>query len=212
MRPPAPRRRPWSIRRIAARAGLYALVALIVAVAIFPFYYAILTSFKSGTALFEADLWPRTVALDNYVSVLTTGHFPRNILNSSIVAALVVGLALFLSVTAAFALSRVRFRGRAPLLILVLSVSMFPQIAVLAGLFELVRWLGLYNSLGALIFSYMIFSLPFSVWVLTVFIRDLPLELEEPAIWDGAGVPTIIARIFLPLSPRRSPPSGSWPS
>ncbi|TGV67135.1 carbohydrate ABC transporter permease, partial [Mesorhizobium sp. M00.F.Ca.ET.158.01.1.1] len=107
-------------------------------------------------------------------------------------------LSLFLGVTAAYALARVRFRGRSALLFAILSVSMFPQVAVLAGLFELVRMFGLYNSLFALIFSYMIFTLPFTVWVLTAFVRDLPVEVEEAAILDGATPWIIITRIFLP--------------
>ncbi len=83
------------------------------------------------------------------------------------VASCVVALSLFLAVTAAYALARVRFKGRSLLLLTILSVSMFPQIAVLAGLFELIRWAGVFNTPLALIFSYMIFTLPFTVWVLT---------------------------------------------
>ena len=76
---------------------------------------------------------------------------------------------------------------------------MFPQIAVLAGLFELIRFLGLYNTPLALIFSYMIFTLPFTVWVLTTFMRDLPIEIEEAAIVDGA-TPWIIITTRLPAA------------
>jgi trehalose/maltose transport system permease protein len=90
----------------------YLLVIFIVVVSVFPFYYAILTSFKSGTALFQINYWPNTFSLDNYVAVLSTGSFPRNLLNSIFVSAVTVLLALFLAVTASFALARVRFRGR----------------------------------------------------------------------------------------------------
>ena len=111
----------------------------------------------------------------------------------------VVVLALFLAVTAAFALARVNFRGRGLLLMTILAVSMFPQIAVLAGLFELVRAFGLFNTPFALIFSYTIFTLPFTVWVLTTFMRDLPVEIEEAAIVDGASPWVIITKVFMPL-------------
>jgi trehalose/maltose transport system permease protein len=70
---------------------------------------------------------------------------------------------------------------------------------VLSGLFELIRFLGIYNSLWGLIFSYLIFTLPFTVWVLTTFIRELPKELEEAAIMDGATPWIIVRRVFLPL-------------
>lgn len=179
--------------------SFYLLVAVIVLVSVFPFYYAILTSFKSGTALFEINYLPHHFNLDNYISVLTTGVFVRNLGNSILVASSVVALALFLAVTAAFALARVNFRGRGLLLMTILAVSMFPQIAVLAGLFELVRAFGLFNTPFALIFSYTIFTLPFTVWVLTTFMRDLPMEIEEAAIVDGASPWVIITKVFMPL-------------
>ncbi|MEI9417702.1 carbohydrate ABC transporter permease [Mesorhizobium sp. Cs1321R2N1] len=185
----------WLLKRTA----FYLLIGAIVLIAVFPFYYAIVTSLKSGTALFQADLWPKAPSLGNYRNVLAEGAFVHNLLNSLVVSGAVVALSLFLGVTAAYALARIRFRGRSALLFAILSVSMFPQVAVLAGLFELVRMFGLYNSLFALIFSYMIFTLPFTVWVLTAFVRDLPVEVEEAAILDGATPWIIITRIFLPL-------------
>ncbi|WEX89911.1 carbohydrate ABC transporter permease [Sinorhizobium garamanticum] len=184
---------------VAKRTAFYALVAVIVVVAVFPFYYAILTSFKSGTALFRVDHWPSAPSLANYQEILTHGSFLRNLGNSLLVATLVVAASLLLAITAAFALARVRFRGRGLLLLAILSVSMFPQIAVLAGLFELVRLIGVFNTPLALIFSYMIFMLPFTVWVLTTFMRDLPVEIEEAAIVDGASPWVIITRVFMPL-------------
>jgi len=93
----------------------------------------------------------------------------------------------------------VQFRGRGVLLMMILGVSMFPQVAVLSGMFELVRAFGLYNNLFSLTLSYMIFTIPFTVWVLTTFMRGLPKELEEAAVMDGASPWTIITRVFMPL-------------
>ncbi len=186
-------------RRWITRAGFYALVVIIIVQAIFPFYYAILTSLEDGQALFEVNYLPAALDFSNYASMLTSGVFGRQILNSVFVAAIVVVISLFLAVTASYALSRIRFRGRGLLLLTILSVSMFPQIAVLAGLFEVIRTLGLFNSLWSLVFSYMIFTLPFTVWVLTTFMRNLPIEIEEAAIMDGAPPFTIIRRVFLPI-------------
>ena len=118
--------------------------------------------------------------------MFSQGEFPRNILNSVFVATMTVAIALLMAVTASYALARVRFRGRTLLLLTILAVSMFPQIAVLAGLFELIRFIGIFNTPWALILSYTIFTLPFTVWVLTTFMRDLPIEIEEAAIVDGA--------------------------
>jgi trehalose/maltose transport system permease protein len=185
--------------KVTKRVLFYALVVAIVVISVFPFYYAIITSLKSGTDLFRVSYWPTSFSLANYQSVFSQGSFPRNLLNSIFVASVTVLLALFLAVTAAFALSRVRFRGRGLLLMTILAVSMFPQIAVLAGLFEVIRFLGIYNTPWALIFSYTIFTLPFTVWVLTTFMRDLPVEIEEAAIVDGASPWVIITQVFMPL-------------
>jgi len=186
----------WKFTKSAA---FYALVLFIVVVSVFPFYYAILTSLKSGTDLFRVTYWPTSLSFDNFRQVFTQGAFPRNLLNSVFVATVTVVLALFLAVTASFALSRVRFAGRGLLLMTILAVSMFPQIAVLAGLFEVIRFLGIYNTPWALIFAYTIFTLPFTVWVLTTFMRDLPVEIEEAAIVDGASPWVIITQVFMPL-------------
>lgn len=181
------------------KTAFYLLVIAIVVESLFPFYYAILTSFKSGTSLFEVNYWPTMFSWDNYAAVFQNGSFPQNLLNSVIIATLTVALALLFAVTAAYSLSRVRFRGRSLVLLTILSVSMFPQIAVLAGLFEVIRAFGLFNTVWGLIFSYTIFTLPFTVWVLTTFMRDLPIEIEEAAIVDGANPWIIITRVFMPL-------------
>lgn len=93
-------------------AGFYLLVAIIILVAVFPFYYAIITSVKSGTALFQVDYWPTNFSIENYTSVLTQGSFLRSLGNSLLVATVVVAISLLLAITAAYALARVRFRGR----------------------------------------------------------------------------------------------------
>jgi trehalose/maltose transport system permease protein len=181
--------------------AFYAFVILIVLQAVFPFYYAIITSFKTGSALFEITYLPNDYSMQNYKDVLFKGNgtFVQNLMNSIFVATITVAVALLLAITAAYALSRVRFRGRSLMLMTILAVSMFPQIAVLAGLFEVIRGLGIYNTSWALVFSYTIFTLPFTVWVLTTFMRDLPIEIEEAAIVDGATPWVIIYKIFMPL-------------
>jgi len=187
------------MRRLFGPVGFYLLVAAIALYAVFPFYYAIVTSLKTGTDLFRVDYFPLSWEWGNYVAVFRDQPFGRNILNSVAVALAVVALSLSLGVAAAFALGRVRFGGRGLLLMTILAVSMFPQVAVLSGMFELIRALGLYNDLLGLVLSYLIFTLPFTVWVLTTFMRDLPRELEEAAIMDGAGPLAIVTRVFMPL-------------
>jgi trehalose/maltose transport system permease protein len=193
------RRAGRKVRRVLGQVAFYLLLALIIFYTVFPFYWAIVSSLKAGSELFSIDFWPPHPAWDNYVAVFREQPFGRNILNSLFVAVSTVLLSLTLAVAAAYALGRIRFRGRTTLLIVVLGVSMFPQIAVLSGMFELIRSLGLYNNLLALTLSYMIFTLPFTVWVLTTFMRELPKELEEAAIVDGAKPLTIVTKVFMPL-------------
>jgi len=186
-------------RRLLLRIAFYVLVIFIVIYTVFPFYWAINSSLKAGTDLFSAAFLPPSPAWTNYVSVFEDQPFALNILNSVYVSGVTVIISLFLAVTAAYALGRIKFSGRGVLLLVVLSVSMFPQIAVLSGLYEVMRWLGLIQRLESLIISYVIFTLPFTVWILTTFMRELPKELEEAAIVDGATPWQTISRVFLPL-------------
>lgn len=189
----------FRLRRRVAKVGFWALMAVIVVYSVFPFYWAIVSSLKSGSDLFTVEFWPKNLTTENYHAVFAEQPFGKNILNSVFVSITTVIVCLFLSVTAAYALGRVQFRGRGLLLLMILSVSMFPQVAVLSGMFELISYLGLYNNLIGLMFSYMLFTLPFTVWILTTFMRELPKELEEAAIVDGASPWVIITKVFLPL-------------
>jgi trehalose/maltose transport system permease protein len=129
------------------RLSLALLVAVLLFYLLFPFYWAVVTSLKSGIALFGADPLPDSPTFANYVGVFREQPFARNILNSLIVAGATVALSLGLALGAAYAFGRIVFAGRRLLLLAILMVSMFPQVAVLSGLFELVRWLGIYNTL-----------------------------------------------------------------
>ncbi|WP_137894697.1 carbohydrate ABC transporter permease [Ramlibacter sp. 2FC] len=183
-----------------ASAILYGLAALVVVLSVYPFLYALSTSFKSGSALFDTQLWPQDGSIRNYIALFQGNQpFGRHILNSVLVSTLVVVLSLAFGVTAAYALGRIPFKGKGLILMTILAVSMFPQVAILSGMFELMRALGLYNRALGLLLPYTVFTLPFTVWVLTTFMRQLPKELEEAAIMDGCSPLRIITSVFLPL-------------
>ncbi|MET0526741.1 MAG: carbohydrate ABC transporter permease [Microvirga sp.] len=185
--------------KILTRIGFWLLVAVIGLFSIFPFYYAVISSFRSGAALFTIAYWPERFDISNYIAVFERQPFGTNIFNSIVVAGSVVAISLGLGITAAYAFGRIRFRGRSLLLMTILGVSMFPQVAVLSGMFELIRSLGLYNSLPGLILANLMLTLPFTVWVLTTFMRELPKEIEEAAFVDGATPWIVVRRVFLPL-------------
>jgi trehalose/maltose transport system permease protein len=178
----------------------YALAsALLLFIALGPLAVAVSSSFKQREDLFSPALWPERPTLANYLTLFQDQPFAHNLLNSALVAIGVVGLSMLLGLMAAWALARVEFRGRGLLLLSILAASMFPQVAVLSGMFELVRALGLYDSLAALLLADLMLTLPFTVWVLVTFTRQLPRELEEAAAMDGVGPLTLVFRIFAPL-------------
>ena len=187
------------MKKLLSKIAFATLITIIVLYAVFPFYYAIVSSMKPASQLFQVDYLPRVWYWENYGSVFREQPFAANIANSVLVATSVVTVSLFLGVTAAYALARIRFKGRRLLMSTILGVSMFPQVAVLSGMYSLINALGLYNTLSALSLSYMLFTLPFTVWLLTTFMRGLPQELEDAAIMDGATPWIIVTRIFIPL-------------
>lgn len=187
------------VKKLITQTAFYLLLVAILLFTVFPFYYAIVTSLKSGSELFNVSYWVESINLGNYAAVFDNDGFIDSIWNSVLVSTATVIIAMGFGLTAAYALGRVQFRGRSGVLMVVLGVSMFPQVAVLSGLFEVIRAFDLYNNPLALVFSYTIFTLPFTVWILTTFMRQLPKELEEAAIVDGASPLTTLFRVFIPL-------------
>ena len=190
------------MKRILSRIAFYALLAIGLFYILFPFYWMIVNSLKPASELFNLPLsyWPRSMTLANYVAVFNDGSFVRSILNSVVVAGGATALSLLLATMAAYALARYRFKGKQATLYTILGMSTFPQIAVLGGLFELARALGIYNTYWSLILSYMIFTLPFAVWVLTSFIKEIPDTLDEAAIIDGATPWQCLWKVIVPLA------------
>jgi len=186
------------MRRLIGRVAFFVLLIALLGWTLFPFYWAVVSSLKTGTDLFGSALLPPRPTLSNYASALN-GPFLLAIGNSVVVASSVVLISLVVSVSAAFALGRMPFRGRGTLLMIILAASMFPQVAVLSGVFELVRGLGLYNTRSGLILADLILTLPLTIWTLTIFIRALPRELEEAAVIDGARPWEVLVKVFLPL-------------
>lgn len=184
------------------RGLFYLLVVFIIVYSVFPFYWAVISSFKTSDALFSANpsFLPIPFTLTHYQNVFSGAAFGRNLVNSLIVAGLSTLLSLVLGVLAAYALGRLRFPPKNAVLYLVLAMTMFPQVSVLSGMFVLLRQLGIFNTYWGLIFSYLLFTLPFTVWVLTGYFRGLPRELEEAAYVDGATPMQTLLRVMLPLT------------
>ena len=183
------------------RVVLYAAVILVALYALFPFYWAFNTSFKSEAEMFRSATYiPRDPSLKNYEYVFRDNTFVQALGNSAFVSAATSVLALVVGSFAAYALGRLRFRGRMIMLYAVLSMTMFPAISILSGLYTIVQQLGVFGTPFALIVTYPVFTLPFTVWVLTSFFQGLPREIEQAAIVDGATPFQTFRLILLPLT------------
>lgn len=184
------------------------LVLIMFVYLVFPFYWTIITSLKTENQLMmtPATFMPRdpqsqevSISLQNYAAVFRNATFVRGILNSAIVALSVTLLALVFGSFGAFALGKLRFRGKTASLYLILSMTMFPQISVLTGLYAVIRTLSLSARLS-MILSYMLFTLPFTIWVMTSFFKGLPDSLLQAANVDGATSFQAFYMILLPLT------------
>lgn len=177
-----------------------ALVA-IAAWSLAPFLWQVVTSLAPAAELVSAQaLLPSRPTLGHYAAVLSGGSFVRLMANSAVVAAFATILALAAGSLAAFALSMLRTRWRAPILAAAVAVSMFPPIATLSPLFLIFSALGLRDTLVALVVTHSTFCLPLATWLLTHFFDTLPRELYVAARVDGCTALGALWRVVLPLS------------
>jgi trehalose/maltose transport system permease protein len=204
------RMRRSPVGRFLWKVPFWTLIALIFIYALFPFYWALRSAFTPDPALFATPIQyiPHHPTLQHFRDVLSSDFFRRALLNSTIVAGSVTLISLTIGSVAAYALGRFRFRGKSSVLYLMLSMTIFPQIAILGALYTMfagfhiigpIDFPKLYDTEWALIFSYLIFTLPFTIWVLTGFMRALPADLEEAAYVDGATPLQVFYKVLLPL-------------
>jgi ABC-type glycerol-3-phosphate transport system permease component len=177
------------------------VTGLLAAAMVFPLYWAIVESFTPESQLFaNPTIVPRALVLDHYRALFGGGDFWTPIRNSLIVAGVTTVVAVVVGGACAYALARLDFRGKAPVLAFVLAVSMFPQISIVSPLYLMLREVGLLNTYPGLVLPYLTFAMPLTIWLLVGFFRQLPLELEEAGLMDGAGRLRILWDIVVPIS------------
>jgi ABC-type glycerol-3-phosphate transport system permease component len=177
------------------------VTALLVTAFLFPLYWAVTASLTPESRLFASPtLVPRALVLDHYRALFGGRDFWTPIRNSLVVAGVTTLIAVVAGAVCAYALARLRFRGKAPALAFVLAVSMFPQISIVSPLYLLLRELRLLNTYTGLVLPYLTFAMPLAIWLLVGFFRQLPPELEEAGLMDGAGRLRTLWEIILPLS------------
>ena len=173
---------------------------VVIAYALLPVAWILSLSLKPAADLNDNRFIPRELSLEHYRAIFADAQFPAALGNSIGIAAVSTLLAVSLAMFAAYAIVRLRFRGRALILGAALSIAMFPPVAVIGPLFNLWRNLGLYDTWPGLVLPYMTFTLPLAIWILSAFFREIPWDLDKAARVDGATPFQAFRHVIAPLA------------
>lgn len=173
---------------------------VVIAYALFPVAWILSLSLKLAADLNDNRFVPREISLEHYRAIFADAQFPAALWNSIGIAAVSTLLAVSLAMFAAYAIVRLRFRGRALILGAALSIAMFPPVAVIGPLFNLWRNIGLYDTWPGLVLPYMTFTLPLAIWILSAFFREIPWDLDKAARVDGATPFQAFRHVIAPLA------------
>ncbi|OLZ11569.1 carbohydrate ABC transporter permease [Sulfobacillus thermosulfidooxidans] len=184
------------------RAGFNLLIVFIILYSLFPFYWVFKSSMESSIALNQptSSLLPQQWTFVHYRAIFAVENFLRPLLNSMFVAGMTTIISVILGSMAAYGLARMPIKGKAMILGFVLLVSFFPQIAMVGPLFLVFRHLHWLNTYQSLILPYLILSLPITTWILTAFFSQIPVDIEEAAMVDGASITQTILKVFAPIA------------
>jgi multiple sugar transport system permease protein len=194
--PPVAQRRLWLLIRLT-------LIVVALIATLLPVYWMVNTSLKSQVEVFTSPptLWPRNPTLDNYVSIFVRRHLGGYLLNSLTIVGSAVLLSLAIGSLAAYSLARFgRNQLQQSLTFWVLAPRMIPPVSLVVPLFLILQHLGLINTQMGLILVYTAFNLPFVAWMMRSFFQEIPIDLEEAAMVDGATRLRSFRDIVLPLA------------
>ncbi|WP_043910527.1 carbohydrate ABC transporter permease [Kitasatospora griseola] len=178
------------------------LLGLVVAAVVgFPVYWMVLTAFRPANEILSLPphFWPGRPTLANFSRALQTETFWANVRSSVLIGVGTVLVSLVVGALAAFALARFRFLGRRAFVVVILVVQMVPLTALIIPVYLLLNDVGMTDSIAGVILTYLVFTLPFTVWMLRGFIAGVPVELEEAAMVDGCSRLGAFRRVVLPL-------------
>lgn len=183
--------------------GSYLVLIVAAALSLLPAVWILASSFKTESEVFSTTvelIGPSGITFENYQTLLARDDFQRWFLNSIIVSVLVTIIGVILAATAAYGLSRYKFRGRSPTLYIFLVAQMFPGIILLVPLYRMFTDLGLIDHLLALVIAYSTIAIPFCVLMLKAYFDTIPFDLEEAGMVDGLNVVQAFYKIIMPLS------------
>jgi len=191
--------------KIARETLFYIVVAIVVLVALFPFYWILRTSLESNSQIAAGvgganGVVPSHLSFSAYIDVFRQQQFLTPLLNSVIVALCTTAVTIVVATMAGYALARLSIRGAGPILAFILLAGFFPVLAMVGPLFLLLRDLNALNNIYPLIIVYLVYTLPISTWLLRNFFQQIPLELEDAALVDGATRLQTLRRVVIPVA------------
>lgn len=203
-RPRKFRRRRLRRKALAQQVGFYLLVLIVVAIALFPFYWIIRTSLTTNAEVAQGveatGLLPSHLSFEAYVQDFTQQHFLTPLINSAIIALLATTVTIVTATMAGYALARMPIRGKGAILGFVLIAGFFPVLAMIGPLFLLFKELGVLDSIWPLALAYLVYTLPIATWLLRNFFAQIPKELEEAALVDGATRLQALRKVVVPVA------------
>jgi multiple sugar transport system permease protein len=180
--------------------GVNLSVLVVVLFIVLPLYWLIITSFRNPANLGSVQFWPNPWSGANYSQAFVQYDFGSYFIHSVVVTLCATALVLIFGTMAGYALGRLPMRGKFTLMVTLLMISLFPEIAVVAPLYSLLDSLGWLDSYQGLIIPYTAFFLPFAIWILRNYMLGIPKEMEETARIDGAGPIRTVWSVILPMA------------
>jgi multiple sugar transport system permease protein len=180
----------------------YVFLFLFVLVSIFPLLWIFKMSIVTKSELFASPptILPQNPTSAEYAQIFGDPDFQKALLNSAIISSVTTVICLFFGSIAAYAIARLRFRFKSSVMTLILAISFFPAVAIIAPLFIQFAAVGLINTYGSVIITDTVFALPLTIWLLVAFFRELPVDLEDAARVDGATTIQAFRKVIVPLA------------
>lgn len=180
----------------------YVFLIVFVLVSLFPLLWVFKMSIVTRGELFTMPptVMPETPTTSSYATIFGDPAFQRALLNSTIIAGVTTVICLFFGSLAAYSIARLRFRFKSLFMTLILAISFFPAVAIIAPLFLQFSQIGIINTYWSVIITDVVFALPLTIWILVAFFRELPFDLEEAAKVDGATTLQAFWQVIVPLS------------
>lgn len=180
----------------------YIVALILVVFCLFPVYWMLITSLKNYTEIYQIipTFWPEDITFDGYYELFVEKGFLANVINSLIVSLVVSGLSILVSLPAAYAIARIKFRGRKNISKGILISYLMPKTVLFIPLYLLVSQLGLNNNLWGLILVYPTITIPYATWMMISYFQSIPYDIEEAAIIDGCSRVQAMMKVCFPIA------------